>query len=130
MRKSTRQYPAEFLTIWRLALSGELLLPFPRKGTAVNMRQRLYTYRKRLLEESPELAGPFIDLELQIEEQGNTWIITANLSEWKKLVQEQAKNLEPLEQFLHLASEKPSPDADATALSSTLDNLGFTSKST
>jgi len=65
-------FPPEFMDVWNLAVQRKLLLTMESAGAARNMIQRLYTFRKRLMEEAPAIAGPFYTVDLRVHDiQGN-----------------------------------------------------------
>lgn len=116
-RRGSRQFPPEYLDIWQLAVSpAGLRLEFPSHGQATNMRHRLNTYRKRLMEEAPELAAPFMLADLNIRTEGETFILEDHVPDWKRQLRSQ------------LAAKAPSPADPPGVLDSTLSGLGFTSE--
>lgn len=114
-KKPVSSYPPEFFDIWTLATKGELQIIFDRKGTATNFRQRLYTFRKRLEEESPAAAADFRLADLKIEERGDRFHLIAYVPEWKRQIREQAER----------TKDDASQEAALDAQAATLANLGF-----
>lgn len=68
-KKTARDFPPEFLDAWKLAVEGKLFLPMEAVGMARNLIQQLYTFRKRLSEESPEIAAPFFLVDLRVHDE-------------------------------------------------------------
>lgn len=70
--QTVADFPPEFLAAWNLAAENKLLLALDSVGEARNMIQRLYTFRKRLMEEAPEIAARFYLVDLRVhDELGN-----------------------------------------------------------
>lgn len=70
--RTMADFPPEFMDAWRLACEGKLMLSFDSIGQARNMIQRLYTFRKRVAEEAPQIGAAFYLVDLRIhDEQGN-----------------------------------------------------------
>lgn len=115
--KKLSSYPKEFFDVWRVALAGKLILELPKRATAVNLRTRLYAYRKRLDEESPALAAPFKDVDLVVEPKDPAnpetcpYLIKGTVLPWKAQVRELAKDLPD--------NVIPSPGGIAAPLSAT-----------
>lgn len=119
-RRGSRQFPPEYLDIWRLAVSPVgLRLEFPSHGQATNMRHRLNTYRKRLMEEAPELAAPFMLADLNIRSEGDIFVLEDHVPDWKRQLRAQLGGI---------SAEAPAPANPPGALDSTLSGLGFTSE--
>jgi len=137
--KPLSSYPKEFFDVWKLAVAGKLSIEFPKRATAINLRTRLYAYRKRLDEQSPQLAAPLkaVDLIVEPKEPGSNpdapHILKGAILPWKAQVRELAKDLpdnaipSPGGIALPLSATTPEeikhvlPDA----MDSTLQNLGF-----
>lgn len=102
-RKSSADFPPEFLSAWQLAVKGELLIAMDSVGAARNLIQRLYSFRKRLMEEAPEIASQFYLVDLRVHnEMGNVIearatavpgkaIIKVYVPTWKAQIQKQAE---------------------------------------
>jgi hypothetical protein len=133
-------FPQEFMSIWQLAVERKLLLQMDSAGQARNFIQRLYVFRKRLLEEAPQIATPFYAVDLRIhDEAGNVItgkatavvgkaLIKDHVSTWKAQVagliavseiEVSASKDSALEHVVSI----PAPEADS--LSETLNTLGF-----
>lgn len=86
-KQTAKDFPAEFLDAWKLAVEKKLLVSFESAGTARNWIQRMYTFRKRLMEESPAIAAPFFLVDLRVhDEQGNAVIGKATAVPGKAMV--------------------------------------------
>lgn len=122
--KGVRQFPAEYLDVWKLASSEQgIKLTFDSHGKATNMRQRLNTYRKRLMDEAPEVAAPFMLTDLDITQlDENTWAIVNYVPEWKRQLRAQIAAGEP--EIVTPITQDPSNGK----LDVALEKLGFTSK--
>lgn len=71
-RLTVSDFPPEFMTIWQLAVDGKLSIEMENAGSARNLIQRLYIFRKRLMEEAPLIANPFYLVDLRVhDENGN-----------------------------------------------------------
>jgi len=104
-KKSAKDYPPEFYEAWELASKGTLILALPTKGGAVNMRQRLYAFRKTFIEENGQAEfNHWFNYDLVVE--GNT--VQTGTLDWKKQVRTQAakEGVPPLPQP---KIENPSP---------------------
>lgn len=137
--QSVSDFPPEFFDIWMLAANGSLRLSFESSGKATNFKQRLYTFRKRLLQESPAMAQEFAGVDLKVErgetpQQGAGALLVPYVPEWKKQVAA-AKNT--LGEGLSLPAAPLSqipPDisipasAPISTLGETLSHLGFGSE--
>jgi hypothetical protein len=104
--QTIKDFPPEFMNIWELAAAGKLMLSFDEAGTARNMIQRLYTFRKRLMEEAPQLAERFYLVDLRVhDEAGNVIvgrktavpgkaIVKTYIPTWKEQVRKQLSSSE------------------------------------
>lgn len=136
-------YPKEFMDIWELALAGTLSLKFPVRGTAVNLRTRLYAYRKRVEEEAPILAQPLKEVDISMPEPtaDGQWEIKAVVIPWKAqaraqvaamktrtvsgaVLPEPAPPTEPV-----VLPDMPPPPETPSAMDDTLRQLGFGTES-
>jgi hypothetical protein len=71
-KRTAKDFPQEYLAAWQLAVEGKLMLTMESVGMARNMIQQLYIFRKRLMEESPQIAGAFYTVDLRVhDELGN-----------------------------------------------------------
>jgi len=97
--KKLSSYPKEFFDVWKLALAGKLVIELPTRPTAINLRTRLYAYRKRLDEESPALAAPLKDVDLVVEPKDPAnpetcpYLLKGAVLPWKAQVRALAKEL-------------------------------------
>lgn len=139
--KKLSSYPKEFFDVWKIALAGKLVLELPARPTAINLRTRLYAYRKRLDEESPALAAPFKDVDLVVEPKDPAnpetcpYLIRGTVLPWKAQVREMAKGLHPTEttppviptgEPLSIPSTDPSdPPPPPDSMDNALKHLGF-----
>lgn len=101
--KTLADFPPEFLDAWRLAAEGTLLLEVESVGAARNLIQRLYTFRKRLAEQNPELGARYYLIDLRVhDEVGNVIvgkptrvplkaIIRPSSTGWKDQIRKQAQ---------------------------------------
>lgn len=128
-RRQVSDFPAEYLGIWELAVAGKLVLTFPSRAQATNQRQQLYTFRKRLSEESPAIAEPFFQADLLVEEGPNgTGVLSAYIPEWKKQARELLEQMKfaPTDPVATLESVQAQAEEEAKpAMDQTLKNLGF-----
>lgn len=139
--RSVATYPAEFFDIWDLASKDRLCLSFPTRGAAISMRQRLNTFRKRLREESPDLAGHYINCDLDIRATGNgdEHELISFVPDWKKQL---AQLKEPAEPVTPMATASVPPTEQGhymdpivvgpppESLDEALRSIGFTSDKT
>lgn len=88
-RRTVRDFPQEYFDIWKLAVLGRLRLTFGSKGKAVNKKVDLQIFRKRLGEESPELANEFFQVDLLAEGDESHGILTSYIPDWKRQVRDQ-----------------------------------------
>ena len=131
-KRKASSFPVEFLSIWQLAAAERLHLCFPTKGAAVSQKQQLQIFRKRLLEEAPEVAIPFFQVDLLIieEPEGPGATLVSYIPEWKKQVRAavQAADFSPMNPAEILRAGEATAQAENMAeLDKTLDNLGFKS---
>lgn len=145
-KRTLSQYPQEFLSIWELALAGTLRIEFEKYGTGVNLRTRLYTYRKRMDEEAPIMAQPFKVVDLVMNPLPNAngkYELTGQVLSWKRQAREQMSQLaaiKPAETPNPASQTQPrmvpavptpqagAPEPEQDAMDSTLKSLGFGSK--
>lgn len=140
--RTLSQYPPEFKQIWDLAAAGTLLLEFPKRGTAVNLRWRLYAYRKRLQEEAPLMAQPYKAMDLVVTTAANAngmYELKSVELAWKKQVREQLAAAGLATPPAGIPGMQPLPmpvipppllpvqevQAEPSAMDSTLKSLGF-----
>lgn len=130
-------FPPEFMSIWQLAVDGKLSIEMDNAGSARNLIQRLYIFRKRLMEEAPSIAQPFYLVDLRVhDENGNLVskatsvpakaIIKTYVPTWKSQVASMISQVP--ERELNSPSELPVaqvPVPTGDALSGTLEMLGF-----
>lgn len=116
--KSVADFPAEFFTIWELAAQRKLCLLIGERGKATNFRQRLYTFRKRLIEESPQVAQPFMSVDIKIERQlDGQFVVMDYVPSWKEQVNQLAKNTQITSQvILQRQSQKEEVEQVTTAV--------------
>ena len=86
MKRTVKDFPPEYMSVWQLAREGKLMLQIPTKGAATNKRQDLYVFRKRLNEEAPPLAAPFFEVDLIVEEENGFGIFRSGVLDWKQQV--------------------------------------------
>jgi len=89
-KKGLDSYPKEFLDMWQLALAGKLSIKMDSRGSLINLRSRMYAFRKRLDETNPVMAAPFKDLDITMPQpvaEGGYEIHAAVLT-WKAQVRE------------------------------------------
>lgn len=110
-KQTVADFPPEFMDAWSLALKGELSLDMGTVGAARNMIQRLYTFRKRLIEEAPELGASYYLVDLRVHDEfGNVIqgkptrvlakaIIRAATLGWKDQIRKQSSVLEGAEEL-------------------------------
>lgn len=121
-------YPPEFFDIWTAATERRLRLTFPSRGKATNLKHRLYAFRKRLGEVSPEIAAPYylVDLDVQLEAakgKPDEWVMSVSIPAWKEQIREQM-GAKPL-QVQVLITPEPTPVAPKNAMDEALKDLGF-----
>jgi hypothetical protein len=85
--QSVSDFPPEFFDIWTAAAQRQLALRLEAKGTAVNLKHRLYTFRKRLLQEAPQAAQSFLNVDLTVVQEGVFYILKDYIPAWKQQVQ-------------------------------------------
>lgn len=128
-KRKVADFPQEYLGIWELAVAGRLRLTFHSRAQATHQRQQLYTFRKRLSEESPVVAEPFFQADLKVEEAaGGMGVLTAHVPEWKRQVREQlvAADYKPPDPVALLDQAQAAADAEtAPEMDRVLDTLGF-----
>ncbi len=148
--RTAKDFPPEFLDAWNLALEGKLMLSMDTIGQARNMIQQMYIFRKRLLEESPELGSKFMMVDLRVhDEEGRIItgkptavpqkaIIKPFVSTWKEQIRQQAGVLtvaptlpiievNPAQDFPLLAL-KTDPHEPNDTFEETLSNLGYSTE--
>lgn len=138
--KKLSSYPKEFFDVWKLALAGKLVIELPARPTAINLRTRLYAYRKRLDEESPALAAPLKDVDLVVEPKDPAnpetcpYLLKGTVLPWKAQVRALVKELpatetpsttptgDPLSTLSTTPSDPPPPP---DSMDFALKHLGF-----
>lgn len=143
--KTMADYPPEFMDAWKLACEGKLMLSLDSAGTARNLIQKLYAFRKRVAEEAPEIGSKFYLVDLRVhDEAGNVIVGKATAVPgkaiirpynpgWKDQIRQQiSQKVEP-PAFTHpqgtspalpeVALAPPAPAEDNVG--STLSNLGY-----
>lgn len=132
-KRAVKDFPPEYMLCWQAAIQGKLDLRLSTPGKATNLRQQLYIFRKRLNEEAPELAAPFFEVDLKIEDSR----IVAHVLDWKRQVRsailENPNSGEQIGEAIEQAAEQSAaplldgkpPDPAGDAMSGTLENLGF-----
>jgi hypothetical protein len=91
-KKTSKDYPPEFLETWELASKNILRLAFPTKGQAINFRQRLHAFRRVVIEESGQGAfNHWFKHDLVVEQLTPAiWLLKTGEPSWKLQVREQA----------------------------------------
>ena len=138
MKKRTytiESFPKEFFDIWQLAEEGKLSLEMPTKGQATHLKQRLYIFRKTLLETSPDLAQPYLSVDIRVEEEEDKFQLVSYVPAWKLQVRKERESTVTLpvdtmiQELTHARQLQEEEEGESTnALETTLSNLGFTSK--
>lgn len=143
-KQTAADFPPEFMQVWELAVQKNLKIEMPTAGQARNMIQRLYVFRKRLMEEAPQIAAPFYSVDLRAhDEAGNVIvgkstnvpgkaIIRVHQSDWKAQVAQQFQSVSegggitPSTAVGALSESVVTPDSPPSdQLSETLSILGF-----
>ena len=145
--KSLRDYPVFFFEAWDLACAGRLSVSFEEKGLATSFRHRMYSFRRRFIEEgaAPEKVPQMGRASLKIREDKETgkWFVeNIGMEDWQMQVSrayEELGNRENLngqvqvqeqvqEQESQAQDQVDTSPAPADPLESTLQNLGFGTK--
>lgn len=127
-RREARDFPAEYLAIWQLAVEGKLMLHFPSRGAATNRKVDLQRFRKRLAEEAPLEAESFFQVDLLVEGDAAAGLLTAYVPEWKRQVREAlAKSDLTSEAIVEIATEvlEQKREEVQDQVAETLSDLGF-----
>jgi len=86
-KKSAKDYPPEFYEAWELASKGTLEITLTTKGAAINMRQRLYAFRKAFIEENGQAEfNHWFQYDLVVEDN----VVKTGTLAWKEQVRAQA----------------------------------------
>lgn len=126
MSKRTLQgFPPEYFDIWNLAVEGKLSLQFPTKGKATNKKVDLYRFRKRLSEETGDLAAAYFQVDLRVTDEG---VLQSYVPDWKLAVRAQiaASDLST-EAIAEIAAEtlEEKQQEIKDSMGGVLDELGF-----
>lgn len=89
--KPLSSYPKEFLDMWNLALAGGLSITKESRGAAINLRARMYAFRKRGFEEAPAMFAPFadVDISMPVPLPNGEWELKVEIPKWKLQVRAQ-----------------------------------------
>lgn len=120
-------FPQEFFSIWEEAQKGTLALPLESKGQGVHLRQKLYTFRKQLAKEIPEMAAPFLSLSLIVEKREESFFLSSKIPLWKSYLKNKEDEKESAFSSLNQTEESLKDIPEQQELSSTLAKLGFSS---
>jgi hypothetical protein len=127
---SLDSFPQEFFSIWDLALEDKLDLKMESKGQGTSMKQRLYTFRKLLVQQGIENSYYQVDLKV-VELEGEFYLIS-HTPEWKKQVRSATVNKEAMTVAKEILGTEPKTLKEAEAgkdisdsVSAALKNLGF-----
>lgn len=127
-KRSVKDYPVEYFDIWRLASKGTLSLDFPSKGYATNKKVDLQRFRKRLAEESPELAEEFFQVDLMVEGDHKWGKLKGYVPLWKQQVRKQIADSDLSSAAItEIASEvlEQKEQAATDEMGAMLDTLGY-----
>lgn len=132
-RRTVKDFPQEYFSIWQLAIKGQLRLVFPSRGFATNKKMDLQIFRKRLADEDPVLANEFFQVDLQVQGDENMGVLIGYIPDWKQQVREQLKASDlSTEAIAEIAKDTITTQEDATkdSMGEVIADLGFKSPNT
>lgn len=84
--KQLSDFSQDFFDAWELAKESKLVLTFDSRSQAVNFRHRLYSFRSRYRKDCAPLPTPWDDVELSIEQVGESWQLNTKVSRWREQI--------------------------------------------